>query len=75
MPRALREPGWADARAEEAGATLDAAGLFEFVDGLREPDGERVRRGFLRSVTSAGIEADELEWMATQNAAFPREPR
>ena len=72
MPRALREPSWSDDQAEEVGATMDSAGLFEFRDGLRGPDGERLRRGFLESVTSDGIEGDLLEWMAEQNAAFPR---
>lgn len=72
MPRALREPSWSDEQAEEAGATMDAAGLFEFIAGLREPDGERMRRNFLITVTSDGIGGDELEWMAEQDAAFPR---
>lgn len=72
MSRALREPGWSDGEAEEAGATMDAPGLFEFLAGLRAPDGERLRVDFLHAVTSDGIEPELLDWMAEQNATFPR---
>ena len=72
MPRALREPGWTDEQAEEAGSTMDSAGLFEFLAGLRAADGERLRVDFLHDVTSDGIEPELLDWMAEQNAAFPR---
>lgn len=72
MPRALREPGWTNEQAEEAGSTMDSAGLFEFLAGLRAADGEQLRVDFLHTVTSAGIEPELLEWMAEQNARFPR---
>jgi non-heme chloroperoxidase len=72
MPRALREPGWTDEQAEEAGSTMDAAGLFEFLAGLGAADGERLRRDFLQDVTSDGIDAELLGWMAEQNTCFPR---
>jgi non-heme chloroperoxidase len=72
MPRALREPDWTDEQAEEAGATMDPAGLFEFVAGLRAPGGEHLRVDFLHTVTSDGIEPETLAWMAEQNETFPR---
>lgn len=72
MPRALREPGWTDEQAEEAGSTMDAAGLFEFLAGLRAADGERLRVDFLHDVTSDGIDPELLGWIAEQNARFPR---
>lgn len=72
MPRALRGPGWTDEQAEEAGATMDSAGLFEFLAGLRAAGGERLRVDFLHDVTSEGIEPEMLQWMGEQNANFPR---
>lgn len=73
MPRPLREPTWTDEEAEEAGATMDSAGLLEFLAGLRAADGERLRVDFLRTVTSDEIEPETLEWMAAENARFPRD--
>jgi non-heme chloroperoxidase len=72
MPRAIRDPEWTDGQAEEAGATMEPAGLFEFLAGLRAPDGERTRTDFLGAVTSDGIDPETLAWMAAQNASFPR---
>ncbi len=73
MARALRAPGWSEGEAADAGATMDADGLFAFLDGLRAEGGEDVRRGFLETVTSDRIDPDLLEWMVAENARFPRE--
>jgi len=73
MPRPLRDADWTDEQAEEAGSTMEPAGLFEFLAGLRAEDGEQLRADFLRDVTSDGIEPETLAWMIEQNALFPRE--
>lgn len=71
MPCALAHPSWSDDERARAGATIDAAGLFEFTDGLRAPGGEATRAGFLRSVTSEGLDADRLERLETESAQLP----
>lgn len=71
MPCALRNPAWTDAEAGEAGATMDAAGLFEFTDRLRA-DGVDPRPGFLTEVVSNGIRQDELAWLIEQGQVFDR---
>lgn len=71
MPCALRNPAWSDAEAGEAGATMDAAGLFEFTDRLRA-DGVDPRPEFLTEVVSGGIQEDDLAWLIEQGQMFDR---
>ncbi|WP_308124152.1 alpha/beta fold hydrolase [Mycolicibacterium xanthum] len=71
MPCALRNPGWTDDEAADAGATMDPAGLFEFTDLLRG-QGPDPRGGFLSDVTSPGFPAERLAWLAEQNGLFDR---
>ncbi len=72
MPCALRNPAWTDAQALEAGATMEAPGLFEFTDALRDTDGADPRGGFLTDVTSPGIPPDQLAWLIDQSLTFDR---
>ena len=72
MPCALRNPGWSNAEALEAGATMDFAGLFAFTDALRNVDGVDPRGEFLSDVTSAGIAPGLLDWLIAQSATFDR---
>ena len=67
MPCALRNPSWTDAEAADAGATMDAAGLFAFTDALRG-HGDDPRVAFLEPVTSDGI----TPWLVAQNETFDR---
>lgn len=72
MPCALRDPGWDDNDALEAGATMDFAGLFAFTDALRDLDGPDPRGDFLSGVTSHGIPHDRLNWLIAQSKTFDR---
>ncbi|MFZ0835334.1 MAG: alpha/beta hydrolase [Mycobacterium sp.] len=72
MPCALRNPAWTDAQALEAGATMDAPGLFEFTDALRDTDGADPRGDFLTDVTSPGIPPGQLTWLIDQSLTFDR---
>ncbi len=71
MPCALRNPSWTDAQAVEAGATMDAAGLFAFTDLLRG-EGVDPRAEFLAEVTSPGITPRDLGWLVEQSLTFDR---
>lgn len=71
MPCALRNPSWTDEQALEAGATMEAAGLFAFTDSLRA-DGPDPRSDFLTDVTSPGIPAAQLAWLVSQSLTFDR---
>jgi len=71
MPCALRNPRWTEAEALEAGATMDAAGLFAFTDLLRG-EGTDPRAGFLADVTSPGIAAEDLDGLIEQSLALDR---
>ena len=71
MPCALRNPGWSDETAADAGATMDATGLFSFTDALRG-DGEDPRPAFIDQVTSSGITAEEVAWIVEENLRFGR---
>jgi len=71
MPCALRNPLWADADAEQAGATIDVDGLWAFTNGLRG-DGEDPRIGFLSGTTSDGLDADVLDRLVAENLLFDR---
>jgi len=72
MPCALRNPAWSDAQAAEAGATMQADGLFAFTDALRHTDGADPRIDFLNEVTSPGIAPDRLAWLVSQSLTFDR---
>ncbi len=72
MPCALRNPAWNDDQALDAGATMDAVGLFAFTDALRNTGGADPRAGFLADVTSPGISADRLTWLVAQGTTFDR---
>lgn len=72
MPCALRNPAWTDAQALDAGATMEASGLFEFTDALRDTDGADPRGDFLTDVTSPGIPPDQLAWLISQSSTFDR---
>jgi len=71
MPCALRNPNWTDARALEAGASMDAAGLFAFTDLLRG-EGVDPRAEFLAEVTSPGIASGDLDWLVAQSLTVDR---
>lgn len=71
MPCALRRPGWSDGEAAEAGATMDAAGLFAFTD-LLYGDGPDPRADFLSDVVSPGLSPARLADLITQSATFDR---
>ncbi|MDY6996155.1 MAG: alpha/beta hydrolase [Actinomycetota bacterium] len=71
MPCALRNPRWTDEQAAQAGATMDAAGLYAFTDLLRGP-GPDPRIGFLTDTTSPGLPAERLRWLAEQATMFDR---
>lgn len=71
MACALRNPSWDDATAADAGATMDADGLFAFTDLLRG-DGDDPRPGFLEQVTSPGIDPAVLAWLVEQDLTFDR---
>jgi pimeloyl-ACP methyl ester carboxylesterase len=71
MPCALADPDWTDSERDEAGATIDTAGLFGFTNGLRSADGESVRGSFFESVTSDGIDPDRLTVLRAEGARFP----
>lgn len=71
MPCALRNPGWTDAQALEAGATMDAAGLFAFTDLLRG-EGVDPRAEFLAEVTSPGITPADLDCLVEQSLTLDR---
>jgi pimeloyl-ACP methyl ester carboxylesterase len=62
---------WLDAgTAGEAGAILDFAGAEGFVRAVAVDDRE-VRHGFLVSMLTKGIAADDLTWMSAENLKMP----
>jgi len=71
MPCALRNPNWTDARALEAGASMDVADLFAFTDLLRG-EGVDPRAEFLAEVTSPGIASGDLDWLVAQSLTVDR---
>ncbi|MCX2934536.1 alpha/beta hydrolase [Mycobacterium sp. CVI_P3] len=71
MPCALRDPAWTDETALQAGATMDAAGLFAFTGQLRSDDHDP-RIDFLTEVTSPGFGRDDLAWLIEQGVRFDR---
>ena len=72
MPCALRNPTWSDVEALDAGATMDAVGLFAFTDALRDIAGADPRAGFLADVTSPAMSPDQLAWLIAQGSTFDR---
>lgn len=71
MPCALRDPVWDDATAARAGASMEAAGLFDFLGAMRG-DGSDPRIDFVHGVTSDGIDAADLDRIVEQNQTFDR---
>lgn len=71
MPCALRNPSWTGAQALDAGATMDALGLFAFTDLLRGR-GAGPRAEFLARVTSPGITPGDLDWLVEQSLTVSR---
>ncbi len=72
MPCALKNPAWSDDEALEAGATMDADGLFAFTDALRDVGGADPRAGFLADVTSPAMSPERLSWLIGQGSTFDR---
>lgn len=73
MSCALRNPAWSDQQALDAGATMDAAGLFAFTDALRDTAEVDPRAAFLADVTSPALPPEQLAWLVGQGSTFDRQ--
>lgn len=66
-------PWIAPEEAPDAGAILDFPGAGEFAAALRGPGSDEVRHGFLVSMLTKDVPADDLAWLYAENLKLPRE--
>jgi pimeloyl-ACP methyl ester carboxylesterase len=72
MPMITANPAWSPQEREDAGTIFDPTSLYETINKLAGPDGDKTTEGFIGSMFTKAYPRGEVAWVVAQNLKMPR---
>lgn len=72
MPMITGNPAWSEQEKQDAGPIFDGKSLYDTMNALAGPDGEKVTEGFINGMFTKDFSREEVKWAIDQNLKFPR---